>query len=57
MKELLRESVGEGEGIEDTHCIGSFWMRVVDSRNKVSVGGILWNTTEAIDDFPLLLQC
>jgi hypothetical protein len=26
----------------------------VDSRNKVSFGGILWNTTLEIDDFPLL---
>lgn len=33
----------------------SFWMRVVDSRNRVSLGGILWKTTLAIEDFPLLL--
>lgn len=30
-------------------------MRVVDSRNRVSLGGILWKTTLAIEDFPLLL--
>lgn len=27
-------------------------MRVVDSRNRVSFGGILWKTTLAMDDFP-----
>lgn len=31
-------------------------MRVVDSRNKVSCGGILWKTTLVMDDFPLLLS-
>jgi hypothetical protein len=29
-------------------------MRVVDSRNRVSLGGILWKTTLAMDDLPLL---
>jgi hypothetical protein len=29
-------------------------MRVVDSKNKVSLGGILWKTTLAMDDLPLL---
>lgn len=32
----------------------SFWILAVDSRNKVSFGGILWKTTLDIDDFPLL---
>lgn len=32
----------------------SFWIRVVDSRNSVSVGCILWKTTLEIDDLPLL---
>jgi hypothetical protein len=27
----------------------------VDSRKRVSFGGILWNTTLEIEDFPLLL--
>jgi len=27
---------------------------VVDSRNRVSFGCILWNTTRCIDDLPLL---
>jgi hypothetical protein len=31
-------------------------MRAVDSRNKVSFGGILWNTTLDMDDFPLLFH-
>lgn len=31
-------------------------MRVVDSKNSVSVGGILWNTTLEIEDLPLLLR-
>ena len=34
----------------------SFWILAVDSRNKVSFGGILWKTTLEIDDFPLLLS-
>lgn len=40
--------------LETTHCIESFWILAVDSRNKVSFGGILWKTTLEIDDFPLL---
>jgi len=39
-----------------THCIESFWILAVDSRNRVSFGGILWKTTLEIDDFPLLLM-
>lgn len=31
-------------------------MRDVDSKNKVSVGGILWKTTELMEDLPLLIQ-
>ena len=38
-----------------THCIESFWILAVDSRKRVSFGGILWNTTLEIEDFPLLL--
>lgn len=38
-----------------THCIESFWILAVDSRNRVSFGGILWKTTLEMDDFPLLL--
>lgn len=40
----------------NTNWIESLWIRVVDSRNKVSVGGILWNTTLDIEDFPLLYR-
>ena len=32
----------------------SFWIRAVDSRNKVSFGGSLWKTTLEMDDLPLL---
>ena len=35
--------------------MSSFTILLVDSRNKVSFGDILWNTTFWIDDFPLLL--
>lgn len=34
----------------------SFCIRVVDSRKRVSVGGILWKTTLEIEDLPLLLR-
>lgn len=33
----------------------SFCILTVDSKNKVSVGGTLWNTTLEMDDLPLLL--
>lgn len=36
------------------YFIESFWIRVVDSKKSVSVGGILWKTTLDIDDLPLL---
>ena len=32
-------------------------MRAVDSRNKVSFGGSLWNTTLEMEDFPELPLC
>jgi hypothetical protein len=38
-----------------THSIVSFWIRVVDSRKRVSWGCILWKTTLVIEDLPLLL--
>ena len=38
-----------------TYCIESFEILAVDSKNRVSFGGILWNTTLEIDDFPLLI--
>lgn len=38
-----------------THAMESFWIRAVDSRYKVSLGGSLWNTTLDIEDFPLLV--
>jgi len=48
-------SIGLTKRGRETHCIESFWIRAVDSRNSVSFGGILWNTTLEMDDFPLLL--
>lgn len=33
----------------------SFWMRAVDSRKSVSLGGSLWKTTLEMEDFPDLL--
>ena len=41
--------------VDHTHCMESLCILAVDSKNKVSFGGILWNTTLEIDDFPLLL--
>ena len=42
-----------------TPVMGDYFMLslvilVVDSRNRVSFGCILWNTTRCIDDLPLL---
>lgn len=53
MKELT-VSAGLIGGVR-TYCMESFCILAVDSRNKVSFGGILWNTTLDIDDFPLLI--
>ena len=39
-----------------TYCIESFCILAVDSRNKVSFGGILWKTTLDIEDLPLLFS-
>ena len=41
-------------GREITYAMESFWIRAVDSRNSVSFGGSLWNTTLEIEDLPLL---
>jgi hypothetical protein len=40
--------------MEKTHCADDSSGRVVVSRYSVSDGGIFWNTTPEIDDFPLL---
>lgn len=40
--------------IESAYWMESFWIRVVDSRKRVSLGGILWKTTLAMEDLPLL---
>lgn len=37
-----------------TYAIESFWIRAVDSKNNVSLGGSLWKTTLDIEDLPLL---
>jgi hypothetical protein len=55
MKELHLSAMVKRQGARATHCIESFWILAVDSRKRVSFGGILWKTTLEIEDFPLLL--